>query len=158
MKNREKGSNNVEQMLVERAMWRKKAQEKIAELDLDRKNNEHLKYLPLDAIIFWQYFTPSSVSFSKIRERISDEGIENLSHLPMHTVAWILAMEDEGREVNIDPHRVGVVRQEVDPFLHSVSITIKMPHGQHLGVSPLDPWHERFADLGDQLLTKKEEA
>jgi hypothetical protein len=148
-------TNNLEAMVIERSQWRKKAQAKLDELDLKRENSEFLGELPLDNLIAFAYLMEESKAFSKIENSLTPGDFDNLEHLPILTMAWILAMEDEGLEINIDTHKQGSISQDENPYLYSVYLTIKLPDGQNLGVSPIDPWHERFADLGDQILTKK---
>lgn len=151
--------SEFEQHFVERAEWRNKALKKIEQIDSDRAQSKGLKDFPLDSIIFFAYFTNLSKAFSEIEKNLNDADVENLSHLPIHTMAWILAMEADERKVTINPHKEGSLSVGAPDYQHlrSIYITIKMPWGQELSVSPVDPWNERYANYGDQLLTKKEE-
>lgn len=143
----------TENPLIERALWRRKALAKIEEVDLDRANST-LKEFPLDSLIMFAYFSDQSRSFLEIEKHLSEKDVENLEHLPIHTMAWILAMEDEGYQVTINTHKQGSLKKEDYPYLHSIYLTVKTEN-EVLAVSPIDPWNERFANLGDQLLARE---
>ncbi len=148
---------NIEQKLIERAQWRNKAKAKLTALGLQREDSQVLDgEIPLVNQKAFAYFIVDSKAFSKIdNSLLKPRDFENLEHLPMLTIAWILAMEDEGADITIDPRKQGRLSKQDYPFLHSIYLTIKLSDGQHLSVSPIYPWNERLANLGD-VISKKE--
>ncbi len=118
-------NSELDNLLIERSGWRKIAHEKLAEIVGPMDNPVRIKTLAFAALLA-----------SEAVKTLSDEAgdFQAISKLPSITMAWILAMEEEGHTISILIHRPEELLVD-----DSIYLSIKTSDGKD-GVLPINPF------------------